>query len=637
MHLKRLYISVLFIAVASLSMAQRADSSGGRNNFIKFKNQAQFDRTDPEYQYLDTLMEKLEIYHPMYRKLHIFQDLGNIGSPVQSLIFNNERPTDFRLGIDMMQPYMVKAEDARFYQTRKPYTDMHYVQGPNNLLVLNALHTQNISRRWNAGLQFRRITSEGFYLNQKTSIWNSQLFTSYRSSHKKYQLLASISWNKGFTYENGGITNDSAFEAASGVTKRVNVNLLGTGANGNGGPYNKFRDHVFAIKQYWNFGRSRMEVEGKDTLHPFYSSSYISHETKLELQSYQFRDNDLFNKSYYPDFFFDTLKTFDSIHHLSFENSISFFSGRYNRHFREKAFFLLPSVTHKHVEVWQRSSNRVFNNISLQLNVSNNPGEKTRLDMALDAAYCIEGYNRNDFRLRPVLRYRFLPMILEASWKMQQYEPDYITQKFISNHYIWQNNFDKTSVQELQLNLSTRAWRNNAILSFTQSRMENLVIYGTDTLPRQISDAISVQVLRLAKTIQVGHFKLENNIYYQQSSNKKALRLPEFSAFERLCYENRFFNKVMRLQAGFDFFYNSAFYANAYQPVSRQFHLQDSVKTGNYPLLDVFLNLHIKRAALMFKLEHLNSSFSNGRYYSSPHYPLPPRAFRFGIVWRFYD
>ena len=79
-------------------------------------------------------------------------------------------------------------------------------------------------------------------------------------------------------------------------------------------------------------------------------------------------------------------------------------------------------------------------------------------------------------------------------------------------------------------------------------------------------------------------------------------------------------------------------YADNYMPSIMQFYNQRERKTGNYPKLDVFLNLRIKRADIFVKYEHINYLLKNhGDFFSAADYPINPGMLKFGIKWDFFD
>ena len=90
------------------------------------------------------------------------------------------------------------------------------------------------------------------------------------------------------------------------------------------------------------------------------------------------------------------------------------------------------------------------------------------------------------------------------------------------------------------------------------------------------------------------------------------------------------------MQTGIDFFYNTKFKGYNYMPSLSMYYVSDS-DIGNYPYINAFVNLKLKRVNFTFKVIHLNQNLFGGKYVSIPNYPLMERGIRFGISWNFYD
>jgi hypothetical protein len=102
-------------------------------------------------------------------------------------------------------------------------------------------------------------------------------------------------------------------------------------------------------------------------------------------------------------------------------------------------------------------------------------------------------------------------------------------------------------------------------------------------------------------------------------------------------FRTHIFKKAAVLQTGFQLMYFSEYYADAYMPELRMFYIQNNQKIGNYPYLDVYLTLMVKRVRIFVKMSHLNSYLGDYRYYMAPSYPARDARFSFGASWRFHD
>ena len=85
---------------------------------------------------------------------------------------------------------------------------------------------------------------------------------------------------------------------------------------------------------------------------------------------------------------------------------------------------------------------------------------------------------------------------------------------------------------------------------------------------------------------------------------------------------------------GFDLFYNTSYYANAYMPSLAVFYQQQEKQLGNYPYFDVFLNIRLKRVRFFLKYEHLNSGWIEKNFFTALHYPKNQAILK---IWYFMD
>jgi hypothetical protein len=132
-----------------------------------------------------------------------------------------------------------------------------------------------------------------------------------------------------------------------------------------------------------------------------------------------------------------------------------------------------------------------------------------------------------------------------------------------------------------------------------------------------------------------------NEVVYQVSENKDILPLPDFIIHNSTCFDHTFKFKStkgeLRAMLGVDVYYSTKFKGYSYMPALAQFYLQDEKIIGNYPLMDAFLNIHIKRTRFFLKLQHFNSQWFEQNYYSAVGYPYNQLQFKFGISWIFND
>jgi hypothetical protein len=94
-------------------------------------------------------------------------------------------------------------------------------------------------------------------------------------------------------------------------------------------------------------------------------------------------------------------------------------------------------------------------------------------------------------------------------------------------------------------------------------------------------------------------------------------------------------------QLGADVTYNTLYHPYAYMPATGRFYRQEQSNAGDYPFINIFVNIKIKRTRLFFMFDHFNAGKmgENIRYNYDmiPGYPMNIRMFRYGLSWTFYN
>ena len=112
---------------------------------------------------------------------------------------------------------------------------------------------------------------------------------------------------------------------------------------------------------------------------------------------------------------------------------------------------------------------------------------------------------------------------------------------------------------------------------------------------------------------------------------------PTLFANAQAYFEKTFFKGNLPAQIGLDFHWHSAYNAQAYQPVLRQFYNQNSFEVGNYPMMEFFVNARVNRVLLFAKMTNLLQDVAAEGYFLTPGYMAQARQFEFGLLWMFFD
>jgi hypothetical protein len=258
-----------------------------------------------------------------------------------------------------------------------------------------------------------------------------------------------------------------------------------------------------------------------------------------------------------------------------------------------------------------------------------------RMKWNANVQFMVFGYNILDLKVDGGFNYSVGGSRFDAFIDYNLFRPDYITSNYQSNHFEWNNDWQQT--QHLKTGLVYNQSRLRFRGSFTYHIIDNLVLYGTDRLPYQSNAVNQIMVLRLQEHFRMRwvHLVLDGAVQWRLTGDD--IRVPIALGRGMLYYQNDLFKKKLRLQVGVEASYSMSYYANAYNPALSDFHLQNDKEVGNYPFIDVFLNLRVKKLRAFVKFTHINAGWLGYRYYHVPSYPVNDFAWKFGVNWAFLD
>jgi len=596
------------------------------NNPVQFIYENNLDNNLDSLHILNTSLNDFQKYNQV-QKSSIYKYLGNLGLAYQRLVFSQYALPGIIHNYDI---YEFSAKGIRYYNTKSPFTELFYVNGSKNEQLFGVLHTQNISKNFNVGVEFRRLGSEGFYARQKSSHSNFSFFTWYKSKNGRYNLMANAIWNNLKIEENGGISDDLLFENGGGVRK----NTIGIHLDS---AQNNWKGQSLFIKQYLNFGYKKMSIinDSIDSI-SFVPTHRISHSFYYENRSFLYEDNN-FDFDFYPDIYNDSLRTSDLIDFLKVENEISWsiLLGQESKSGRTRRVAPTISLKHQYITFNQNGIDTSFNDIIAKGILRNSKNGKFHWEIAGD--YDFYGRNENDYSANVFLLNRFKEGYgkMSINIAIQKRSPWLIHNRYSSNHFKWNNNLNKIELLYGELKYIMKKRKFEVGTSFSQ--INNYIYFDTIATPKQSDKQLAYFQVFVIKDFSFGKWNFNNKIIYQYVPDISVIRVPEIVSIHSLYFENHFFKNALLAQIGTDVFFNTSYYADAYMPATGQFYMQNDKKVGDYPYVDVFINLKIKKARIFFKMEHVNSGLLGNAYYMVPHYPMPDRAFKFGISWMFYD
>ena len=209
----------------------------------------------------------------------------------------------------------------------------------------------------------------------------------------------------------------------------------------------------------------------------------------------------------------------------------------------------------------------------------------------------------------------------------------YLLKNFVSNHFVWENNFSKTKRVRLGGELDIPfSWTN---VNVGYETLTDYIYWNNEGLPAQHSGAIHVLSARLRQGLHFKAFNWDNSVTLQTSSNEQVLPLPKFAIYSNL-YATFTIAHVLHVQMGVDGNYYTKYHAPVYNPATMTFRSQQEMECGNFAIMNLYANFKMKQARFFVAWTHFNQKIKSGAaYFSTPHYPLNPARLQVGVSVNF--
>ena len=204
----------------------------------------------------------------------------------------------------------------------------------------------------------------------------------------------------------------------------------------------------------------------------------------------------------------------------------------------------------------------------------------------------------------------------------------YLMNHFVSNHFIWQNDFGK--IRRARFGGRLDVPLTNTKLDVGVENLQNYIYFNESCMPVQHGGSVQVLSATLNQDFRVGILNWRNKITYQTSSEQSVIPLPKLAVYSNL-YLLFKVAKVLDVQFGVDCDYYTKYKAPNYQPATMTFCNQSEVEVGNYPFMNFYVNMKLSKTRFYVLFSHVNQGMTGKNYFSLPHYPLNPRRFQIGL------
>ncbi len=568
---------------------------------------------------LDTSLTNAHLYDYLYGS-NPYQNLGLIGTPLNPIYYTPPQTIGKNLGITIFDAYAYDPSGINYYDTKSPFSKLRYVQGSRGQQILEADFARNVNPRWNLGVDFRRVASvkqvgSTIARDPQASGYAAAVYTRYFTKNQRYQLLLNYTHLHQTNNEFGGVRNRDT------TMIQELTNYRGIDGQLNSGVTRERRNTIHLYHQYGILKDSVLQI--------------------FHIADYQYRDNRYQDLAMAGDTFYlslkvkpiDSLSMTDRTDFNLLENKIGL-KGQIKR-FNYKAYFRVKEFTYQQI-----SDDTVRNNLRYKENFLG--GElayvfKDTSILSVSGQYYVGG---EDYYLKAYYTGKFL----SGGFYRINYSPTLVQSNYFGNFFRWNNSFNNTQTDNLWLDLNLkvgRILRVNPGIRYTG--IKDYIYFNETFVPDQEKSQIKLYMASINFFLHLGSFNITERLIYTKYDGARVLNIPEIYSHTRAYFQTRAFHKAAVLQFGLDAFWRSTYNANGYMPIIEQFYLNNSRPVKDYMLVDLFLDVRVKRANVFVKVSNLlqgvgssTSPFRN-TYYTTPGYPGLPRSFDFGIMWMFFD
>lgn len=273
----------------------------------------------------------------------------------------------------------------------------------------------------------------------------------------------------------------------------------------------------------------------------------------------------------------------------------------------------------------------------------------------ITAETCIVGKDLGQLKIDASadLNFAFLgdTVTLAANGFIHRLNPSFYFRHYHSRHFWWDND-DMSKIfhsrveglfsyrkTHTTLRVAFDEIKNYTYMAMSYGIADDYSRIGNSVSARQHTGAISLLTLSLSQDFRLGPVNWENVLTYQKSSEEKVIPLPALNIYTNL-YLRFKLARVLKCDLGADARFFTKYYAPDYSPALGQFAVQEGesrIQVGNYPVVNVYANFHLKRTRFFVMMSHVNAGNGNRMYFFTPHYPLNQRIFRFGVSWNFFN
>ena len=587
--------------------------------------------------------------------------MGNIGNAARNLIFSGNMQAGWDMGLHAYDVYAFTPEQTKFYTTTRPYAELGYMLGSKAEQMIDVTFTQNISRNWNWGFQYRLINSLGTFGNQNSNHNNYRVHSWYHSNNKRYQSFFVLAANKLESSENGGLQDYRNLNSSSFSTPMSAPTWLGV-YNANQGISFLSQSFSTATKytnlnllfrqQYDIIGKKDSIVTDSSVIKLFYPKFRAEHTIQYKTFSYSFFDNvpdSAYYRSHYDVILYSPFRILSSVPSDTFSKKdywqmvINDFSLYQFPDGKNSQQFFKAGITMENMGGIFDSSSRSYYNFFVHGEYRNRTRNQ-KWDVEANGKFYISGMNAADYSAYISLR-RFISHkvgYFQAGFENVNRTPAYVFRRESSFSYLVPTSLNKENTTHIFASLDQP--KINLKLSGDYYLLSNYTFFTNYDQAQQQSTLFNMLQIRADKVFTIHkNWKWRASLVFQQKTGSAPINLPAILTRNQFGYEGNLGFRNLDLAFGVEARYYTGYKADNFSPITGQFFLQnDTTIKQHLPDISLYLHFRIRSFTAYTRVENLNTAqfgqngFGFNKYnFVAPNYPYMGLQIHVGIFWGF--
>lgn len=622
----------------SLKVSRGSRPSDSLQTFVpKITDYLYWTESQQQYTAIDTTLTIQNFYKQNFTSKDLFGKMmfPNIGQSLNPLEYQAQNSNRIQLMPTGKSFNFIAPEEVRYFDVKTPISELFYENGVREGQILSTTFSHSLNKYWNYSVRYRGLRSLGRYQEQLASNTGFFATLSHQSKNNRLRVWSHYASQAVDNEENGGIQNleDFTNEDVAGGLDGIAVNLNGAKTEFDsrrfhlGASYALFKSvnkqdsttyFPIRLKNKFSYEKQKYAYEnssGSDTAQndAFFNSPTISGANRRNQKNFESTKN-------------TTTAEFKWGKKLNVEAGIVFENLKlYANEGLQDGLINIPQgvednligLIGKFDFDWNQKIKLTAN---AQLSSGNFFGNTYHVDAVL-STQPIKGYKVSGGLLAQST-YPSLNLVYNQS--------------FYENYNFFNQNFSNQNTQKIFGKIESDQYKTS--IEAAAYNIDNYTYLDANSRPKQLGETLNLFKFRVNNHLQYQFFHLNTTLQYQQVTNQEeALPLPDYLGRLTLYYQNHAFNHAAQVQIGANLNYFGKFKSREFFPILNEFQLQEQngneQEIGNFPLLDFFINMKVKRMRIYLRADHIFGAFGKNNYFSTPQTPFRDFKVQFGIHW----